>query len=184
MLQNQRRVKEESMGGTMMATSLFDSNARVNRGDMSLFAGTVEADEIYIGRQESNKHEEQKFQMGRGVNSVMNVFRLLLIFPIIICTFLIGTIEFASATNHPFTEVKFAGENLNVREKVIKFRDGESAFQRINIEWRYTKNTYNYWGNTRLNDNLVQGETRNTNNLTLHLKLWCMGSLERKPLSK
>ena len=150
----------------MMARSLFDSNAGVNRGDMSLFAGTVEADEIYIGRQESNKHVEQVLQMCRGVISVMKVFRLLLIFPIVICTFLIGAIEFASASNHPFTEVKFAGENLNVREKVIKFRDGESAFERINIEWRYTKNTYNYWGNTRLNDNLVQGETRNTNNLT------------------
>ena len=32
----------------------------------------------------------------------------------------------------------------------------------VNIEWRYTKGSYNYWGNTRLNGNLVQGETRNT----------------------
>ena len=98
--------------------------------------------------------------------SVMKALLLFAMFSITISTVLISTIEFAGATNHPFTEVKFAGENLNVREKVIKFRDGESAFERINIEWRYTANHYNYWGNTRLNGNLVQGETRNTNNLT------------------
>ena len=101
-----------------------------------------------------------------GAVSVLKAFLLFAMFSITIGTVLTGTTEFAGATNHPFTEVKFAGENLNVREKVIKFRDGESAFERINIEWRYTKGSYNYWGNTRLNDNLVQGETRNTSNLT------------------
>ena len=137
-----------------------------NLGNSSLLSSAVEADKTYIGGQDSYKHEEQNLHMGRGVASVMKALSLLFIFPIIICTALIGTTKFADATNHPFTEVKFAGEALTVREKVIKFRDGDSAFERINIEWRYTKNTYNYWGNTRLNDNLVQGETRNTNNLT------------------
>ena len=59
------------MGGTMMATSLFDSNAVVNRGDMSLFAGTVEADEIYI-----SADKNRTSMRNRNFKWVVGLFRL------------------------------------------------------------------------------------------------------------